>query len=327
MLVGEPCFIASVEMNLLPRRTSAFFLLTVMLVGFITGCGTKSLPPSGSIKKPTSVTPAKKLVALEDETGELSHQGRRRTYYIHTPKSYNAKNPLPLVLAFHGYGSQGKDLANNTGFNELADRQKFIIVYPDGLDRRWDVASNGWGGVDDVSFVSALIDHLTQIRAIDRRRIYASGVSNGGFLVQRLACEQNSQIAAFASVAATFAGQIRDSCHPPTPISMLMINGTDDRKVPWNGGSPVGWYFLSVPDTINFWRQHNGCTASSPVKQLPSSRVEIARYASCRGGSEVELVTLKGVGHVWPRGGSGPSQLVNGSQEIWNFFQRHQLPK
>lgn len=313
-------------MNLLPRKTLAFLLLTFMLIGSTTACSTNALPPSGSSKQPTSVTLAKKLAGLEDETGELTHQGRRRTYYIHTPKSYNPKNPLPLVLAFHGYGSQGKDLAKNTGFNELADRQKFIIVYPDGLDRKWDIAS-GWGGVDDVSFTTALIDHLTQVKAVDKRRIYVAGVSNGGFLVQRLACEKNSQIAAFASVAATFPGDLQAICHPSKPVSLLMINGTDDRKVPWNGGSPFGWYFLSVPDTVNFWRQQNDCTAASPLKQLPSSRVEIARYTSCRGGSEVELVTLKGAGHVWPRGGSGPSQLVNGSQEIWNFFQRHQLAK
>jgi polyhydroxybutyrate depolymerase len=210
--------------------------------------------------------------------------------------------------------------------SELAEQKGFIVVYPNGIERRWDVTSNALIGVDDVSFVSALIDQLTKIRAIDRRRIYATGVSNGGFLVQRLACEPKSQIAAFASVVATLPGELQPFCHPETPINLLMINGTDDRKVPWEGGSPpkvpYGW-ILSVPDTINFWRQHNDCTAPTQVKQLPGNHIEISRYPNCRDGSEVELVTMKGVGHVWPRGGSGPNQLLNGSKEIWDFFQRH----
>jgi len=261
-----------------------------------------------------------------DEMGELFNEGRQRTYYLHTPKSYQPNHPMPLVLAFHGYGSQGSYLALNTGFSALAEQKGFIIVYPNGIDRRWNITSNWLTGVDDVSFASALIEHLTKIRAIDRSRIYATGVSNGGFLVQRLACEPKSQIAAFASVVATLPGKLQSFCHPETPIDLLMINGTDDRKVPWSGGSPpkvpYGW-ILSVPDTINFWRQHNDCTVPAQVTQLPGNRVEISRYPNCRGGSEVELVTLKGVGHVWPRGGSGPNQLLNGSKEIWNFFQRH----
>ncbi len=102
-----------------------------------------------------------------------------------------------------------------------------------------------------------------------------------------------------------------------------MINGTADQKVPWEGGQRPYGAIVSVPESIQFWRQHNGCKASIPLEQRPSSRVDIARYGSCQGSSEVELVTLKGAGHVWPRGGSSAGQLVNGSQEIWNFFERH----
>jgi polyhydroxybutyrate depolymerase len=149
-------------------------------------------------------------------------------------------------------------------------------------------------------------------------------VSNGGFLVQRLACTQN-QIAAFASVVATFPGELQSSCDRETPSSMLMINGTDDRKVPWSGERAVYGWIMSVPDSINFWRQHNGCTGKE-VKQILNARVEISRYHNCRNNSEVELVALKGVGHVWPRGGFGSQQLLNGSEEIWNFFQRNALP-
>src|SRR5919202_2987838 len=304
-------------MNLLSQKTLALPLFILLLISSITACQTQSTLGSGVVPKKVSVTPKKQSIPKGDYRGELLHQGRRRTYYLHTPKSYNPNRPMPLVLAFHGYGSQGKDLASNTGFSELAEQKGFIIVYPDGIDRQWNVASNPLLGVDDVSFVEALIEHLTQTLAINRRRIYATGVSNGGFLVQRLACTQ-SQITAFASVVATFPGVLQSSCDRETPSSMLMINGTDDRKVPWSGERAVYGWMMSVPDSINFWRQHNGCTGKE-VKQILNARVEISRYPNCRNNSEVELVALKGVGHVWPRGGSGSQQLLNGSQEIWNF--------
>lgn len=312
-----------------------------MLMGSITACQVNSTSDSGSLTGKTPVTPLGQATPktgktsipslgqaarIGDEMGELFNEGQQRTYYLHTPKSYKPNHPMPLVLAFHGYGSQGKDLALNTGFSDLAEQKGFIIVYPNGLERRWNVISSWLTGKDDVSFVSALIDHLKQIRAIDQHRIYATGVSNGGFLVQRLACEPKTQIAAFSSVVATLPGEVQSFCHPQTPVPLMMINGTDDRKVPWSGGSPPKVSYgsiLSVPDTIGFWRQHNGCTASAQTRQFPGNRVESDRYLNCRSGSEVELITLKGVGHVWPRGGSGPNQLISGSQEIWSFFQRH----
>jgi polyhydroxybutyrate depolymerase len=300
----------------------AKFLLLLMLIGSTSACHSQSIQESSPAK--TSLVATTPTARKGGETGELTHQGRQRTYYLYTPKTYNPNRPMPLVIALHGYGGQGKDLAANTGFSELAEQKGFIIAYPDGIERRWDVVSNPLFGVDDVSFIAALIDHLTQIRAIDRRRIYATGVSNGGFLVQRLACEQNSQIAAFATVVATLPSQVRSQCHPARPVSLLMINGTADRKVPWNGGNLPYASIVSVPGTLNFWLEHNQCPGQE-LRQNPNQRVEISRFHNCLGGSEVELVTLKGVGHVWPRGGSGSTQLLNGSQEIWNFFQRHPL--
>ena len=262
------------------------------------------------------------IVRPGDETGKITIQGQQRTYFLHTPKSYRAGQPMPLVLAFHGYGSQGKDLARATGFSDLADRQGFLIAYPDGLDRRWNVL-DGMGSTDDVAFASALIEHLTQTRTVEPRRIYAAGVSNGGFLVQRLACGSSQRIAAFASVAATLPQSLQPECHPSAPVSLLMINGTADQKVPWEGGQRPYGAIMSVPSSIQFWQQHNLCKTAKPTEQHPSSRVDVTRYPNCQAGSEVELVTLKGAGHVWPRGGGGANQLLNGSQEIWNFFQRH----
>ncbi|HTL88034.1 MAG TPA: PHB depolymerase family esterase, partial [Leptolyngbya sp.] len=107
-----------------------------------------------------------------------------RTFVTHLPRDRQPTQPVPLVLVFHGYGSQGKDLEKSSGIDQIADRENFIVVYPDGLNKRWNVS-----GTEDVAFTNSIIQQFQQRYKIDPRRIYAAGVSNGGFLVQRLACE------------------------------------------------------------------------------------------------------------------------------------------
>lgn len=246
-----------------------------------------------------------------------SSTSQPRTYVTHLPNNRQPTQPVPLVLVFHGYGSQGKDLAKSSGLNQIADLENFIVVYPDGLDRRWNV-----GGDEDVAFTSSIIQQFQRRYKVDPRRIYAAGVSNGGFLVQRLACEPSSQITAFASIVAAFPKGLQSQCQPNRPIPMLMINGTDDRKVPWNGGALPYGQILSVPSSISYWRQHNQCPGSAKIRSI-NPRVQIDQYTNCKNGSEVELVTLKGAGHVFPRGGGGANSLIDASREVLSFFGRH----
>lgn len=306
------------------QTTLTQWVLLLMLIGISTGCRNQATAEGSQSSTPIS-KPSRSIARPGNEVGTITHQGRPRTYVLHTPKSYQSDRPLPIMIALHGYGSQGKDLAASSGLNDLADQQGFLVVYPDGLDRRWNLSQSLFSQVDDVGFVSTLIDRLTQIRAVDSRRIYAMGVSNGGFLVQRLACEPSSRIAAFASVVATLPESLQTSCKSSRPVSMLMMNGTADRKVPWQGGRMLYGSILSVPDSIEFWQQRNQCNTKSVVKRVVNDRVDLDRYPNCQAGSEVELVTLKGVGHLFPRGGSGQNSLINGSEEIWTFFQRHPL--
>lgn len=274
----------------------------------------KPSPVAVAPKQPPAAP--KKAVKPGNTIDSFEVGGQQRTVFVHIPKTYSAKKPSPVVLAFHGYGGNGKQLADGSGLNALADQQGFIAVYPDGLDRRWSV-----GGDQDVAFVGALLDRLQQQYGADSRRIYATGISNGGFLVQRLACEMPTRVRAFASVVATVPNGLQQDCQSKVPVSMLMMNGTDDRKVPWNGGTLGYGSILSVPDSIRFWQQKNGCP-TQPKTQNVNARVQIDRYLGCRGGAEVELVTLKGAGHVFPRGGGGANSLIDGSREIWQFFQR-----
>ena len=277
-------------------------------------------------------------------SGNLLDQGRLRTYYLHIPKSYKPDRPMPLVLVFHGSGGSGRSIATATRFNDLADKKGFIVVYPNGIDHHW---SDGRGvfsqQVDDVSFVSALIAHVRQLRNIDSRRIYATGFSNGGMLTQALACELSDRIAGFVSVAGTLPANLAPSCQPETPVSVLMINGTSDRSVPYAGGKigGVGREVVSVPKMVELWRQHNRCDSRAKVQKLPntapnhSNQVEISRYSGCSGGSEVMLVTVIGGGHSWPGGDASQNVKahqtdvkagIDASKAIWDFFQRHALP-
>lgn len=263
-----------------------------------------------------------------DVSGELTDRGQHRTYYLHTPPSYTATHPLPLLVALHGSGMQGKEMAQKTALSELADREGFIVVYPDGLKQKWNVS--GKSPEDNVEFVHALIDQMQQIRSLDAGRVYVVGLSNGGILAQKLACEAPDQIAAIATVAASLPIQFSSHCQTQKPISLLMINGTADSVVPWQGGEPpnvrVGRNLSipPIPDVVNFWQQHNGCPTKAKIEQ-PSNLVEVTDYQSCQAQSEIMLVALKGAGHVWAGGGYGQSPFGDTTQRVWQFFQRHSL--
>jgi polyhydroxybutyrate depolymerase len=298
--------------------------LLLLFMFLLTSCQSEALPQQ-SQRSSSNPKLSSRITTIADGAGQLTVQGQIRSYWLHTPKSHSKNTPLPLVVAFHGYGSQGKDLARSSGLNALADQAGFVVVYPDGLDRRWNLGES-FDGSDDVDFTAELIKHLTQIRAIDQRRIYAIGVSNGGFLVHQLACvshQRSLPISAFASVAATLPQPVAGNCHPPAPIPMLMINGTADQKVPWQGGARPYGTILSVPQTIEFWRQRNGCRANPQSQQRFTSQVTITRYPQCQSKGKVELVTLEGAGHVFPRGGGGKMGCIDASEEAWRFFQRH----
>ena len=297
-----------------------------------------------SIQAEAGSTPREKISDGDfsgDNYGKLYNQGQQRTYYLYTPKSYNPDRPMPLVLVFHGHEGSGRSIAQVSGFNDLAEKNGFIVVYPDGNNSNWHLRGNLSGKDDDVSFVTALIEQIQQSRNIDSRRIYAAGFSKGAIFAQDLACELPDRIAAFASVAGSIPVWLKPKCQPRTPISMLMINGTNDLSVLYQGDvkSQKG-ALISVPETVNFWRSQNQCYAPAAVQQLPNSnprdrfKVNISRYSGCRGNSEVILAAIVNGGHLWPGGASQDASVnqfnaklgFNASQTIWDFFQRHSLP-
>ncbi|WP_171976932.1 alpha/beta hydrolase family esterase [Brasilonema sennae] len=298
------------------------------------------------------ITIQEENVVYGQSNGELADQGYTRTYDIYTPKSYSPSRPMPLVMVFHGDEGSGRSISNVSQFNKLADQKGFIVVYPDGIDQRWSIKNKNKRNIDDVSFVKNLINHIQEVRNIDSRRIYASGFSRGGILTQALSCELSDKIAAFASVAGSLPRRLKPNCQPEMPVSILMINGTNDQSVNYQGDKKTQkGSLVSIPEAIEFWRTHNQCPeytakndtflagnqSDAPAGSRASrdrSKLKTYSYSGCSAGSEVvELAVVNG-GHLW-YGGSSTDKDVNdfnkdlgldSTQTIWDFFERHTLP-
>jgi polyhydroxybutyrate depolymerase len=291
----------------------------------------------------------------------LIHQNRERSYYIFVPDNYQPERSTPLLLVFHGGVGQGNIMAIKTGFNEIAEQDNFIVVYPNGIKRdsgeQWNDGRNlpDEDNIDDISFVTTLIEQIQQSWNINQKKIYAVGGSNGGFFTQRLACEIPDIFAAAASVSATLAKALQSRCQTPIKaIPLLMINGTHDKLVPWRGGSITireNAEILSVPETIEFWRIYNNCFDDLTREIIGQGKVVKTEYFSSNGDRNLSILhyAIRGAGHGWPGSNMEPildnvttkearqftrlrqrlvgsiNQDINASQIIWEFFQNHSL--
>jgi polyhydroxybutyrate depolymerase len=275
--------------------------------------------------------------------------GRERTFHLHLPPACEAAARLPVVLALHGGGKgDAAQLAARTGFCELADHEGFIAVFPNGVDGQWN---DGRGrtyyqtdntDVDDVGFIAALIDRLVEKHQGDPERIYVTGISNGGHMALRLGCEIGSKLAAIAPVCGSIPKNIHGQGAPGAPLSVLLMNGTDDPLVPWEGGA-VRFFrktmgeVVSTEQTIEFWVRHNRCNPQPSVRELPDryprdgSTVRVSTYTGGDDGTEVVLYAIEGGGHNLP-GSRIPEQRlitgrknndINGAEVIWDFFKQH----
>lgn len=277
-------------------------------------------------------------------TGKLEHDGRTRTFQYHLPADVEA--PAPLVVALHGRLGQGKNQAQLSGFDAVSDEEGFIVVYPDGVERSW---ADGRGttpadkqGVDDVGFLTALVDHFLERFGADRRRVYAAGMSNGAMMSYRLACERSDRFAAIAPVAAQLGQKLAERCAPVRPVSVISFVGTEDPLVPFEGGEVSGdrGPVLSVAGARGKWAELNGCEGEPAVTQEPDrapedeTRVRREVHGSCREGSEVVFYVVEGGGHAWPGGKryarewliGRTSDDIDASRTAWKFFRRFQLP-
>jgi polyhydroxybutyrate depolymerase len=258
------------------------------------------------------------LVSFSQEF-TLTHDSQLRSYRLHIPSDYDADSIYPLIVNLHGLGSNALEQEIYTGFNSVADSAGFLVTYPNGVSETWNVSSST--GTDDVGFVSALIDTIDLNYNIDLNRVYATGMSMGGFMCYRLACELSGRIAAIASVTGL---QAFYPCNPERPVPVMQFHGTADPIVPYTG----------VPTTINNWVNYNVCPATPVITGLPdidttdNSTVNKSYYGPCDESTEVILYTINGGEHTWPGATiyiGVTNQDIKASVEIWDFFNKFTL--
>lgn len=266
-------------------------------------------------------------------------ENRKRRYLLHVPLGYDGNGALPLVIVLHGGGGNAIGAANMTGFNGEADREGFIVVYPEGSGRfrdrllTWN-SGNCCGyaldnNVNDVGFIDSLITRLESEIKIDTSRVFVTGISNGGMMAYRLACELSAKIAGIAPVA----GALNVDCNPSDHVSVIAFHGTADRHVLYGGGEPLlkldphNRVDRSVSYAISFWVKQDQCSTIANQTQL--GNVIRETYANCSDGTDVMLYTIIGGGHAWPGGQKGsvigdePTQEISATHLIWEFFKQH----
>lgn len=304
---------------------SATTLVGILLLG---GCSN-----GGSVPARPSFGCEANTLAPGDTTVTITSGSMSRTYNLHVPPTYDATKAVPLVLNFHGFTSDPTQQALFSDMNTKADAEGFIVAYPTGISNSFNagaccgVAKDN--DIDDVGFARDIVHDITTNGCIDQNRVYATGMSNGGFMTHRLACEASDVFAAFAPVAGVLGIPDTD-CNPTRPVPIMQFHGTADPLVPYDGSALLG--FQSVPDTMQGWVDRDGCDPK-PKQTFQNGAAHCDTWSGCDSGVEVTLCTIDGMGHCWP--GSqlgvticpalnlGPGSLdISANDQMWDFFQR-----
>jgi polyhydroxybutyrate depolymerase len=267
---------------------------------------------------PATAAPATTVRGPRGDDHRLSLRvgGERRTFLLHTPPGWRRSRRLPLVIALHmvGPGADGKVLQELTGLDATADRERFLVAYPDGLDGQWNaiVCCNQ---TDDVGFIRALVDSVKRRWRADPERVYATGISGGAAMSYRLAAALPGMFAAIAPVSGAVIDQDVPEGFPRSPVSLVAFHGRHDT------------IFDSMDEGVAAWRRRVGCLP--PLRAAHGTSGTVTRsIARCRNGTDVVVYELADMGHAWPGGTSGgrladPETPISATELLWEFFQRH----
>ena len=254
----------------------------------------------------------------------IVHDGIRRTYILYVPESHSEDTQFPLMLNFHGFGGSASAHMISADMRPLAESENFILVYPQGAQLgsgspHWNpdpIGGNNKSTIDDIGFIEVIIESLNEELNIDLSRVYASGYSNGGYLIYGLACRLSNKIAAVGSVAGTMLSSTLNNCAASAPIGVINIHGTADYDVPYNGTTGL----KSAADVVNFWRDLN----QSEIEEISENNgFNQYDYNDLNGDTYVRHFKIINGGHTWDDniryGGKSSSQIV------WEFVSLFNL--
>lgn len=284
-------------------------------------------PPSDEESEPSVTSPITETEVIRGliDVGFV-HDGETRESLLYVPDSYNPTEGAPLMLSFHGFGLDSQSQLEQADMRSLADRDGILLAYPQGTllggFPHWNALPNSpenKTAVDDLGFVRELISQIESDYPINRERIYASGFSNGGMMAYALACYENGLVAAVAVVS----GQLLDNgetCSPESPIGVIMLHGTDDRVIPYEGGFGQ----LSAQEAVDFWVVHNETNTSPEIDTFTDGEMTIERYVYDQGNNGVAVEHYKYLEgqHVWF------NQRVDGSNAtelVWDFVSNYDV--
>ena len=274
-------------------------------------------------------------VAQQTINGSITHDGIQRDYILYVPANYTGAASVPLLFNFHGYTSNANEQMWYGDFRSIADTAGFIVIHPEGtLDNTGTTHFNvGWGAstVDDVSFSGALIDSVSAQYNINLDRVYSTGMSNGGFMSFRLACDLSDRIAGIASVTGSSLPATLSNCNALHSTPIMQIHGTSDGTVPYTGAA--GWT-EPISSLVDFWANYNNCTMPAQIENMPDinigdgSTVEKHTYLDGDNCTEVIHYKITNGDHTWPGtvfNSPGTNYDINASIEIWNFLSQYDI--
>jgi len=268
--------------------------------------------------------------AQQNLTGVITHDGLERDYRIHFPPNFDSADELPLVFNLHGYTSNASQQELYSAMNGVSDDGNFIVCYPNGIDNSWNVGLPGGSSADDVGFLNDLVDTLHSLYNVNLNRVYSCGMSNGGYMSYKLACESSDRIAAIASVTGSIVPGNEDDCEPTRAVPVMEIHGTNDPTVAYDGS----FFALPIEEVVQFWVDKNDCLSEPDTIDVPNintqdgSTAQRIEYLNCDDEAEVVFYKVQNGGHTWP---GAPIALgttnydFDASIEIWEFFNRFSL--
>jgi len=246
-----------------------------------------------------------------------------RYFRVHVPDGIRPGQAVKVVFAFHGSNDRGYRMQRGAELDGPAAEMSAVVVYPDAAVGNWaegcDCNNADRLGIDDLGFVQAMLDTLAARWAIHPSTTFAVGYSQGGLFAHRIACELSDRFAAIATVAATMSPALASTCRPSHPVSVIMLHGTEDTVMPWEGGGSGSLALMAAPDVATFWARQSDCEAeptTSEARLDDGATVRFHRYDACDEGRRVRLVELVGFGHTWPRGS------FSAGNAVMSFFEQ-----